>query len=230
MRQTISGLVAAIAVVTVSAVPALACGGGGLFQSSCSPCGQAFVSPCAQVEAYVPPAPVSCDSCGGWAHERLPDPVQQYYYVNQGPTYTGPGNFAPYPTYQESAVSGWGAYRHHPYQYGYDGGRYADAYTHQYDGAPNVEGPAIYSYRAHPHFRPWHEHMGYRSMRPSVRYGYAPHRYGYETRHSYAPHYSLPPRESYPQHHSLRYGYGAPVGAPHRYGYREHEHALRRYN
>jgi hypothetical protein len=229
MRQTISGLVAAIAVVTVSAVPALACGGGGLFQSSCSPCGQAFVSPCAQVEAYVPPAPVSCDSCGGWAHERLPDPVQQYYYVNQGPTYTGPGDFAPYPTYQESAVSGWGAYRHHPYHYGYDGGRYADAYTHQYDGAPNVEGPAVYSYRAHPRFRPWHAHMGYRySERPSVRYGYAPHRYGVEFRHSYAPHYSLPPRESYPQHHSLRYGYGAPVGAPRHYGYREH--ALRRYN
>ena len=33
MRQTISGLVAAIAVVTASAVPAMACGGGGLFQS-----------------------------------------------------------------------------------------------------------------------------------------------------------------------------------------------------
>ena len=35
--------------------------------------------------------------------------MQQYYYVNQGPTYTGPGNFAPYPTYQE------GGYRHRPY-------------------------------------------------------------------------------------------------------------------
>jgi hypothetical protein len=218
MRQTISGLVAAIAVVTVSAVPALACGGG-LFQGSCSPCGEAL-SPCA-------PAPVltGCDSCGGgWTAERLPDPVQQYYYVNQGPTYTGPGDFAPYPTYQESAVSGWDAYRHHPYHYGYDGGRYADAYTHQYDGAPNVEGPAIYTYHAH---RPWHAHMGYRySGRPSLRYGYAPHRYGYESRHSYAPHYSLPPRESYPQHHSLRYGYGA--GEPRHYGYREH--VLRRYN
>ena len=32
MRQTISGLVAAIAVVAASAVPAMACGGGGLFQ------------------------------------------------------------------------------------------------------------------------------------------------------------------------------------------------------
>src|SRR5882724_12853701 len=158
MRQTISGLVAAIAVVIASAAPAMAC--GGLF-GSCSPCG-GYVSPCAQ--AYVP-APVysECNSgCGGWAHERLPDPVQQYYYVNQGPAYSGPGNFAPYPTYQESAVSGWDAYRHRPYHYGYDGGRYADANTHYYDGAPNVEGPVVYSYRAHPRFRPWHAHRGYR--------------------------------------------------------------------
>jgi hypothetical protein len=59
----------------------------------------------------LPPAPAYSYSdcyagCGGWAYERLPDPVHQYYYVNQGPTYSGPGNFAPYPTYQESAVSG----------------------------------------------------------------------------------------------------------------------------
>jgi hypothetical protein len=206
MRQTISGLVAAIAVVTASAAPAMACGGG-LFQSSCSPCGQAYVSPCAQVEAYVPPAPVysECNSCGGWAHERLPDPVQQYYYVNQGPTYTGPGNFAPYPTYQEGSVSDWGAYRHHPHHYGYETGRYGEGY----------------GYRAHPHFRPWHEPLGYRhSMRPSIRYGYMPHRYGY------APHYSLPRREQfYAPHRSLRYG--APMGVPHHYGYREH--GVRRY-
>jgi hypothetical protein len=214
MRQTISGLVAAIAVVTASAVPAMACGGGGLFQSSCSPCGQAYVSPCAQVEAYVPPAPVysECNSCGGWAHERLPDPEQQYYYVNQGPAYSGPGNFAPYPTYQEGAVSEWGAYRHHPYHYGYEGGRYGEGY----------------GYRAHPQLRPWHEPMGYRhSMRPSIRYGYAPHRYGYAPQHAYAPRYSLPRREQfYAPHRSLRYG--APVGVPHHYGYREH--GLRRYN
>ena len=183
MRQTISGLVAAIAVVTASAMPAMACGGGGLFQSSCSPCGQAYASPCEQPQVYVSPAPAYSDSgcnsgCGGWARERLPDPVQQYYYVNQGPSYTGPGNFAPYPTYQESAVSGWSAYRHHPYHYGYDGGRYADALSHRYDGAPAVDGPVIYSY--HRHFRPWHRHMGYRySVRPGVRYGYAPHHYGY---------------------------------------------------
>jgi hypothetical protein len=135
MRRTISGLVAAIAVMTAGAAPAMACGAGGLFASSCSPCGQNYASPCAR--SYVP-APVysGCTSgCGGWAHERLPDPVlqygaasryagPQYYYVNQGPTYTGPGNFAPYPTYRESAV------------------------------------PVVYSYRAHRHHRPW-RHYGY---------------------------------------------------------------------
>ena len=123
MRYTISGLVAAFAVVTASAAPALACGGG-LFQGSCSPCGQEYASPCARAQVYVSPAPTNeysgCNTgCGGWAHERLPDPVHQYYYVNQGPTYTGPGNFAPYPTYREGAVSGWGAYRHRPHYYGY---------------------------------------------------------------------------------------------------------------
>jgi hypothetical protein len=102
MRQRISGLVAAIAVVTASAVPALACGG---------------YNPCYTPQVYVSPAPTygysGCNTgCGGWAHERLPDPVHQYYYVNQGPTYTGPGNFAPYPTYQEGALSGWNGHRY----------------------------------------------------------------------------------------------------------------------
>ena len=162
MRQTISGLVAAFAVMTAGAAPAMACGGG-LF-SSCSPCGQAYVEPCAQPQVYQPPvyvpppAPVysGCTPCGGWSYERLPDPVtqyqyypapvqHQYYYVNQGPTYTGPGDFAPYPTYRE------GAY-----------------------------GPRVYGYRAHPRFRAWHRDYRY-SVRPTYRYGYARHhgmRYG----------------------------------------------------
>jgi hypothetical protein len=113
MRQTISGLVAAIAVMT--AAPAFAC--GGVFGGGCSPC--AYVSPC------------------GAGYERLPDPeVQyhsapiaqpQYYYVEQGPTYTGPGNFAPRRVYREGGVYGWGyhhRYRwhhhfHHWHRYGY---------------------------------------------------------------------------------------------------------------
>src|ERR1700712_626104 len=101
MRQTISGMVAAIAVMmTAGAAPAMACGGG-LFQSSSLPCG--YSAPCAPV--YAPPVATGCDSgCGGYGyggytHQRLADPEQQYYYVNQGPTYTGPGSFAPEPSY-----------------------------------------------------------------------------------------------------------------------------------
>lgn len=143
MRQTISGLIAAAAVMTAGAAPALACGYGG-----CSPCG--WGSPCAQVEyapalAYVPtvtlvPTPVytGCGTCGGWGwggwggwgFERLAEPTRQYYYVNQGPTYSGPGQFAPLPTYHEDALPYYGpnyygagrrsaaAYRwHHRYHY-----------------------------------------------------------------------------------------------------------------
>jgi hypothetical protein len=149
MRQMISGLVAAIALVAAGAAPAMACGE--------TPCGQAYI-----------PAPVysGCDTgCGGWAYERLPDPVQQYYYVNQGPTYTGPGNFAPEPTYQE------GGYYHRPH--------YGFGYRHHF---------------GYHHYRPWH-HAGY---------GYGA-RYGYH--HSYAPRYYAPRhmRYGYAPHH---YGYG----------------------
>ena len=213
MRQMFSGLVAAVAVMAASAVPAMACGGG-LFQSSCSPCGQAYVSPCAQPEVYAAPVATysysGCGSCGGWAHERLPDPVQQYYYANQGPTYTGPGNWAPAPSYQEDTVSGWEGYRHRPQRYGYEGGRYADT---------GAEGPAYYGYRPHPRFRSWREPTGYyHAPRRGYRYGYAPHR-------SYAPQYSLPQREFYAPRRSMRYG--APMYAPRHYGYRGYP--LRRY-
>jgi hypothetical protein len=87
--------------------------------------------------------------------------VQQYYYVNQGPTYTGPGNWAPYPTYQEGAVSGWDAYHRHPYHYGYDGGRYA-------------EGPVVYRYHGH-HWRPHTYRYGYTHRYYGHRYGYREH-------------------------------------------------------
>jgi hypothetical protein len=153
MRQTISGLVAAFAVVAASAVPAMAC--GGLFQGGCLPCGQAYVGPCAQPQVYVAPVqPIysGCYSCG-WGYERLADPVeqyhvttapQQYYYADQGPTYTGPGNFAPYPVYREAGVSQ----------------------------------PPYYGYRAH-HYHAWHAHSGYgyghhyHAMRHT--YGYREH-------------------------------------------------------
>lgn len=106
MRQTISGLIAAIAVLAASAAPAKACG---------------WFAPCG---GYVAATIYSGCSwgCGGWAYERLPDPIQQYYYAEQGPIYTGPGNFAPYRVYREGSVSGWGGYGRSYYpspRYGY---------------------------------------------------------------------------------------------------------------
>jgi len=158
MSQMISGLVAAAAVMVVGAAPAMACGFGG-----CSPCGTGYVSPCA--------APVvsynygGCNTgCGGWGYERLAEPTTQYYYVNQGPTYTGPGAFAPYPTYREDAVVNYG-----PRSYGYSAA---------------VEAPAAYPYRR-PYYRPYRYGYG-------PRYGYLPRvhygpRYGYA--HRSAPYY-----------------------------------------
>jgi hypothetical protein len=168
MRHMISGLVAAIAVMTVgAAAPAMACGGGGLFQSACSPCGEAYI-PCVQPQVYVAPVEYSgCNSgCGGWARERLPDPVHQYYYVNQGPTYTGPGNWAPRVTYEEEGVVEVETYGRP--QYGYTGGRYADV---------AVEAPVYH--------RPW-RHSPYH-------YGYAPrrHSYGMGSRGYYEPRHSM---------------------------------------
>jgi hypothetical protein len=142
MRHMISGLVAAVAVM--AAAPAMACG----------------FNPCGQPEVYVAPAPAysysGCNPCGGWAHERLADPEQQYYYVNQGPTYTGPGDWAPRPTYHESAISGYyrphhyyrpwhhSGYYHAPrYHYGYASHRaYAPQYSSRY-------APAQYHYGHH---------------------------------------------------------------------------------
>lgn len=130
MRQTISGFVAALAVIIAGVAPAKACGYG------CSPCG--YVSTCGAF--YGQPYYAG--------YERLPDPeVQyhaapiaqpQYYYVNQGPTYTGPGDFAPHPYYQEGGVYGWGHHHHH---YGYHGYRpYAWHHHHR-----------MYGYRYRPH-------------------------------------------------------------------------------
>jgi hypothetical protein len=105
MRQTVSVIAAAIAVMAVGAAPAMACGGG-----ACH-----FVSPCAQDYVAVPEYS-SYYSCAGWGFERLPDPLHQYYYVEQGPTYDGPGDFAPYRVYRQSALG----YRH-PVVYTYHG-------------------------------------------------------------------------------------------------------------
>jgi hypothetical protein len=110
MRHLITGLVAAVAVM--AAAPAMACG-----YTACAP--QVYVAP---VAAY---GYAGCNPCGGWGvRERLPDPEQQYYYVNQGPTYTGPGNWAPRRVYREGSISGYGYNRPH---YGYRVHRYGHA-------------------------------------------------------------------------------------------------------
>lgn len=175
MRHIFAGLAAAIA-VTVSAAPAMACYGYGgcpqgfnfgtdyVYGGYGYGCGAAY-SGCASV-TYGP----------AW-REHLPDPTgpysnsgPQYYYVNQGPTYTGPGDVAPAPTYHERAVGGWYVYSR-PYYYGYYGGPYANATNHLYDGA-YATGPAVYTYRWHrrhyyrTHYRVYPRARYYRTSRP----------------------------------------------------------------
>lgn len=209
MRRLISGVVAAMAVATAGASPAMACGGG-LFQSSCSPCGGvAYVSPCGGYGGYGYNGGYGYGGgyaySGGYAsvaaYQMLPRPTAQYYYVNQGPVYSGAGNYAPYPTYQETAVSGWRGYDR-GYQVGYDGGPYGNATTHYSD--VGYGGPAVYSYRHRPSYRPWrprasyygHPRPSYRyGVRPQVRYGYAP-RYGI-SRHQYGGYGHRPLRRMY---------------------------------
>jgi hypothetical protein len=152
MRQILKGLVAAVAVM--AAAPAMACG--------YAPC----AAPVYAAPVYAPVVSygyVGCGPCGGWVRERLPDPEQQYYWVNQGPTYTGPGAFAPYPTYREDAVVA-------PANYGYGYGYRAAAYPYH-----------------RPYYRPYRYGYGPRyGYLPRTHYGYGP-RYGYAHRH--APYY-----------------------------------------
>ena len=118
MRQILKGLIAAVAVM--AAAPAMACG--------YTPCGQPVYA--APVAAYA-----GCNPCGGWVRERLPDPEQQYYWVNQGPTYTGPGNWAPRPVYREGAISGYG--------YGYNRPYRAHRYYHRHHAARYYQGQRV---------------------------------------------------------------------------------------
>ena len=111
MRHLISGLVAAVAVMATA--PAMACGYNGCYAP------EVYVAP--PVVAYTSSG---CNPCGGgwgyggYGHARLADPEQQYYYVNQGPTYSGPGAWAPAPVYREGTVSGYAPYYGNGYGYG----------------------------------------------------------------------------------------------------------------
>jgi len=165
MRYLISGVVAAVAVMAAS--PAMACG----YTSCASPCGYSGYSygysPCVQPRYVAPVATFDygygyggygygggygCGSCGGYATARLAEPATQYYYVNQGPAYTGPGAWAPQPSYYEPSVSGWSSYSR-PYDYGYV-------------ARPRYWGPRAYGYRA---VRPY-GYAPYRYARPLRRY------------------------------------------------------------
>ena len=151
MRQMISGLVAAAAAMFVATAPAAACG----------------FNPCQPVAPVYSGCNTGCGGYGygagyGYGYERLAEPSTQYYYVNQGPTYTGPGALAPYPTYQEDAVVA-------PANYGYGYGYRAAAYHHR------------------PYYRPYRYGYSPRyGYLPRPHYGYGP-RYGYA--HRYQPYY-----------------------------------------
>jgi len=190
MRKMFSKLVAAVALMAASSAPAMAC--GGYFGGGCSPCGQAYASPCG-------------GSYGGYgyggvsAREILPEP-SRYYYASQGPSFSGPGNYAPYPTYQETALGGYAR----PNYGQYDGGPYANPVNHYSYAQPAYRSPAVYRYR--PHVRPSYRygyrmqprHYGYASRSYGSRYGYHQHRRFAGPRMSYAPRYAGP-RHAYPQ-------------------------------
>ena len=125
MRHLISGLVAAVAVM--ASAPAMACG-----YTGCAPV--VYEAP---IVAYTSSG---CNPCGGvsygygYEREQLADPIEQYYYVNQGPTYSGPGAWAPARVYQEDTVSGYGVY-HRPH-YGYRRMGYHHGYAPRHAYAP----------------------------------------------------------------------------------------------
>jgi len=107
MRHLISGIVATVAVM--ASAPAMACG-----YSGCAPV--VYEAP---IVAYTSSG---CNPCGGvsygYGYQTLADPIEQYYYVNQGPTYSGPGAWAPAPVYREGTVSGYAPYYGSGYGYG----------------------------------------------------------------------------------------------------------------
>lgn len=163
MRQIFIGLIATVAVATISATPAMACGG---YASGCAPCGPLVVSPCGRgYHRHVYPRPVH-DFGAYHTREHLVDTgvrrfprAPRYFHANQGPTFTGPGMMAPVPVYRERPPVRWGGYYHgHPYRY--TGGPYANPLHHHYYGAPRWHGPAMYTYRwrHHHHARPGFRH------------------------------------------------------------------------
>ncbi len=163
MRNMTTAIAAALAMMAATAATALACEDYG------NPCGRGLFT--------------AGDYQGSYARfEHLPDPTgpgyyphgPRYYYVNQGPAFSGPGVYAPVPTYQERAVTGWHGYDY-GYYYGYNGGPYGDATSHYYDGMPAAQGPVVYSYGPWAHRRHIHHSLRYGyGARPAARYAHGP--------------------------------------------------------
>lgn len=156
MRKTISRLLATLALTALGTASAAA-GCGGLLQG----CGYATSGYGHYGYAGVAP------------YETLPVRGGRYFHVDQGPVYSGPGDFAPYPTYQETAVRGWSGYER-GYDYPYDGGPYGNATNHFSDVSPSWRGPQITSYRWRAGHRPWRYRSSSYGMRPIVSSGYSP--------------------------------------------------------
>lgn len=192
MRQTILGLAAVAGLAIAGTAPASACGFDPCGQSYAPAYSYSYQAP-APTYSYPAPAPAysyespaysGCGACGG-SYERLVEPTTQYYYVNQGPTYSGPGAFAPYPTYREAAVPVYPSAYRRPYSYGYGARHYGTPY---YAGA-GVAGPAVYGYhRVHRSYyaRPsYGEGYGYHHPHHVARYGYAPYYRGHRVLRRY---------------------------------------------
>ena len=113
MRQTISGLVAAVAVVAASAAPAMACG-------LKSACGRAM---CRRRSIRAATAAAAA------GYERLPDPVQQYHAAGircssiitsiRARPIPVPAISRPIRSIGKTRVSGWRGYHHRHHYYGY---------------------------------------------------------------------------------------------------------------
>src|SRR5581483_11915284 len=199
MGQTIVGLAVALA-AAVSAAPASACGYSGCSSPSWNYNYSGFYG---NYSTPVSPCATACGGYSSWGYGRLPYPAQpyatlpQYYWVNQGPTYTGPGLFAPAPTYQERAVSGWQGYGPTAYgttNYSYSGGPYGNATTHYYDGMP-AGGYSGYSYQSYSHLPPTYgERSEEEAPAPVYRpyYGRPMYHYGRPYHRVFAPRFMAP--------------------------------------
>jgi hypothetical protein len=186
MRQMILKLVAAVAVVTASAAPAMA-GGFGLFSDGCSPCAQSYNQGYGYGQSY---------SAG---YQQLPDPAHQYYYVNQGPTFSGPGNFAPTQFYQETSTPGWTGYERGDGDF--DGGPYSRSNQGYSTLTPYRHAAVEYSYQ--PRVRPYSYGYSHRSYAPRYGYShrsYAP-RYGFHHRRFAGPRVMYAPRYAGARYH-----------------------------